>query len=156
MSVLIICARMDKTMPYLLVDSSRLLRRAFDDRVRATGATSPQARLLLTLSRSPDQNQAYYADRLEIEPITLCRMVDRMEESGLVERQPDPTDRRARRLHLTPRSRSEIESIERALDGLTETMLHGFDDDEQAQLAAMLKRIAENLSAQTGEAVVNG
>lgn len=142
--------------PYLLVDSSRLLRRAFDDRVRATGATSPQARLLLMLARNPDQNQAWYAERLEIEPITLCRMVDRMEESGLVERQPDPTDRRARRLHLTLRSRSEIESIERALDGLTETMLSGFDDKEQAQLAAMLKRIAENLAAPVDKVVVNG
>jgi len=142
--------------PYLLVDSSRLLRRAFDDRVRATGATSPQARLLLMLARNPDQNQAWYAERLEIEPITLCRMVDRMEESGLVERQPDPTDRRARLLHLTLRSRSEIESIERALDGLTETMLSGFDDKEQAQLAAMLKRIAENLAAPVDKVVVNG
>lgn len=143
-------------MPYLLVDSSRLLRRAFDERVRATGATSPQARLLLTLSRNPDQNQAWYADRLEIEPITLCRMVDRMEESGLVERQQDPTDRRARRLHLTSRSRSEIDGIERALDGLSETMLRGFDEQEEAQLAAMLKRIAENLSAPVEGAVANG
>lgn len=143
-------------MPYLLVDSSRLLRRAFDERVRATGATSPQARLLLTLSRNPDQNQAWYADRLEIEPITLCRMVDRMEESGLVERQQDPTDRRARRLHLTSRSRSEIDGIERALDGLSETMLRGFDEQEEAQLAAMLKRIAENLSAPIEGAVANG
>lgn len=143
-------------MPYLLVDSSRLLRRAFDERVRATGATSPQARLLLTLSRNPDQNQAWYADRLEIEPITLCRMVDRMEESGLVERQQDPTDRRARRLHLTSRSRSEIDGIERALDGLSETMLRGFDEEEEAQLAAMLKRIAENLSAPIEGAVANG
>lgn len=142
--------------PYLLVDSSRLLRRAFDDRVRATGATSPQARLLMMLARNPDQNQAWYAEHLEIEPITLCRMVDRMEESGLVERRPDPTDRRARRLHLTRRSRSEIDCIERALDGLTETMLSGFDDKEQAQLAAMLKRIAENLAAPVDKVVVNG
>jgi DNA-binding MarR family transcriptional regulator len=147
---------MDKDMPYLLVDSSRLLRRAFDERVRGSGATSPQARLLLTLERYPDQNQTFYADRLEIEPISLCRMVDRMEEAGLVERRADPTDRRARLLHLTVRSRAEIELIRSALAGLTETMLDGFDDAEQAQLAAMLARIAQNLAPPIPKVAANG
>ena len=143
-------------MPYLLKDCSRLLRRAFDERVRKTGVTSQQARLLLTLDRQPDQNQAFYAERLEIEPITLCRMVDRMEEGGLVERRADPDDRRARLLHLTERSRGEVERIRAALAGLIETMLDGLSDDEQAQLASMLTRISENLSAPVKELAVNG
>ena len=98
---------MDKNVGYLLSDAGRLMRRAFDDRVRELGITSPQARLLLNLERGPGQNQVFYADLLEIEPITLCRMVDRMEEAGLVERRPDPDDRRARLLHLTDRSSAE-------------------------------------------------
>ncbi|ANY20883.1 Transcriptional regulator SlyA [Tsuneonella dongtanensis] len=143
-------------MPYLLTDSARLLRRAFNERVRKTGATSQQARLLLNIERMPDQNQAYYAEKLEIEPITLCRMVDRMEEAGLIERRADPGDRRARVLHLTERSRGEIERIRSGLAGLIETMLDGFDDSEQAQLAAMLARISENLSVPAEELAVNG
>ena len=70
---------MDKNLGWLMVDNARLLRRAFDERVRTTGMTGPQARLLLALERTPGENQAFHAERLEVEPITLCRMVDRME-----------------------------------------------------------------------------
>lgn len=147
---------MDKNMPYLLADSSRMLRRAFNERVRATGVTSQQARLLLQLERTPGQNQSYYAERLEIEPITLCRMVDRMEEGGLIERRPDPRDRRARLLRLTKRSRAEIGRIRAALAGLIETMLDGLDEKEQGQLAAMLTRISSNLSDSPQALAANG
>jgi DNA-binding MarR family transcriptional regulator len=147
---------MDKNMPYLLADSSRMLRRAFNERVRATGVTSQQARLLLQLERTPGQNQSYYAERLEIEPITLCRMVDRMEEGGLIERRPDPRDRRARLLRLTKRSRAEIGRIRAALAGLIETMLDGLDEKEQGQLAAMLTRISSNLSDSLQALAANG
>ena len=150
------CTRLDKDMPYLLVDSSRLLRRAFDERVRETGATSQQARLLLQLERNPDRNQAFYAERLDIEPITLCRMVDRMEESGLIERRADPADRRARQLHLTDRSTGEIERIKAALAGLIDSMLDALDEAEQAPLGAMLARISANLSAPPRAQVING
>lgn len=143
-------------MPYLLADSSRMLRRAFNERVRATGVTSQQARLLLQLERTPGQNQSYYAERLEIEPITLCRMVDRMEEGGLIERRPDPRDRRARLLRLTKRSRAEIGRIRAALAGLIETMLDGLDEKEQGQLAAMLTRISSNLSDSPQALAANG
>ena len=123
---------MDNNPGYLLADNSRLLRRAFDERVRELGVTSPQARLLLNLERHPGRNQTYYAEQLEIEPITLCRMVDRMEEAGLVERHADPDDRRARLLHLTGRSRGEIARIRAALHGLIGTMMTGFTQSEQA------------------------
>ncbi len=69
---------------YLLGDRSRLLRRAFDDRVRAVGVTGPQARLLMYLSRYEGENQGFYAEQLDVEAITLCRMVDRMADAGLV------------------------------------------------------------------------
>lgn len=147
---------MEKNAGYLLADNSRLLRRAFDERVREMSITAPQARLLLNLERLPGQNQTFYADRLEIEPITLCRMVDRMEEAGLVARHPDPADRRARLLDLTERSRGEISHIRAALDGLIETMLTGFDTEEKAAFVTMLNRISANLSAPSKELTVNG
>ncbi|WP_374405365.1 MarR family winged helix-turn-helix transcriptional regulator [Pelagerythrobacter sp.] len=147
---------MDKNTGYLLSDAGRLLRRSFDERVRELGVTSPQARLLLNLERHPRRNQVFYADLLEIEPITLCRMVDRMEEAGLVERHPDPDDRRARLLHLTKRSSGEIARIRAALDELIETLLDGFDAAETAAFTKMLERISTNLSAPPKELAANG
>lgn len=147
---------MDNNPGYLLSDNSRLLRRAFDERVREVGVTSPQARLLLNLERHPGRNQAFYAEQLEIEPITLCRMVDRMEEAGLVKRHADPDDRRARLLHLTGRSRGEIARIRAGLNGLIETMMADFSKAEQDMFMDMLARVSANLSAPAKELAANG
>jgi DNA-binding MarR family transcriptional regulator len=132
---------------YRLADNSRQLRRLFDERVRSLGITGPQARLLLSLDRYPNENQAFYAERLEIEPITLTRIVDRLEDTGWVERQADPADRRARILHLTDKSRGIVTRVRENVECLTEDMLDGFDAGERAQFAQMLDRIAANLLA---------
>lgn len=137
---------MDKNLGWLMADNSRLLRRAFEERVRTTGITAPQARLLLALERAPGENQAFYADLLEVEPISLCRMVDRMEDGGLVQRRPNPTDRRARLLHLTERATGEIARIRAALDGLLDQMVAGLDEGEQEDLIRMLNIVTENLT----------
>ncbi|WP_284125749.1 MarR family winged helix-turn-helix transcriptional regulator [Parerythrobacter aestuarii] len=142
---------MDKNLGWLMADNSRLLRRAFEERVRTTGITAPQARLLLALERAPGENQAFYADLLEVEPISLCRMVDRMEDSGLVERRPNPTDRRARLLHLTKRALGEIARIRAALDGLLDRMVEGLSPREQDELVRMLQVVTANLTP-AGEA----
>lgn len=136
---------MDTTTGYLLADSARLLRRAFDERVRELGVTSTQARLLLNLDHFPDENQAFYAERLDVEPMTLCRMIDRMEESGLVERKPDPNDRRARLVALTPKSHGELARMRATLIALNTQMLDGFTPDEADSLRDMIGRLASNL-----------
>jgi DNA-binding MarR family transcriptional regulator len=141
---------------YRLADNSRQLRRLFDERVRGLGITGPQARLLLSLERHPDQNQAFYAERLEIEPITLTRIVDRLEDAGWVERQADPDDRRARILHLTDKSRGIVTRLRVGVEGLFEDMLAGFDAGERKQFAAMLDRIALNLAAARQPEAVDG
>ncbi|WDA40428.1 MarR family winged helix-turn-helix transcriptional regulator [Erythrobacter sp. BLCC-B19] len=141
---------------YRLADNSRQLRRLFDDRVRGIGLTGPQARLLLALERHPDQNQAFYAERLEIEPITLTRIVDRLEDAGWIERQADPADRRARILHLTDKSRGIVSRLRMSVEGLTEDMLEGFAPDERAVFAQMLDRIAANLLAARQPEVAHG
>src|SRR3546814_5681847 len=79
------------------------------ERTRVIGITGAQWRLLFTVSRNEGQNQGATAELLEVEPITLCRMIDRMEDAGMVERRPDPNDRRAWRLYLTDKSRPLIE-----------------------------------------------
>ena len=133
---------------YLLADNSRLARRAFDERVRADGVTGPQARLLLTLDRIPGENQGHYAELLDVEPITLCRMVDRLEDAGLVERRADPDDRRARRLHLTAKSREKLTRLRERLDEMVDEMLAGLSAGEREQFARLLTVVRGNLAAQ--------
>jgi DNA-binding MarR family transcriptional regulator len=132
---------------YLIGDSSRLMRRAFDAQVRALGVTGPQARLLLVLARAEGENQGFYADSLDVEPITLCRMVDRMEEAELVERRHDPTDRRAWRLHLTPRSRDMVSALRECIDKLVDEMFEGLDAAEREAFVNIVGKIRSNLAA---------
>ncbi|MEY4055040.1 MAG: hypothetical protein RL519_375 [Pseudomonadota bacterium] len=142
---------------YLLSDTARLLRKAFDGRVRQLGMTSPQARLLLILSHSEGENQAFYADRLEVEPISLARMLDRMEEAGRVERRPDPADRRAWRVYLTDAGREIIDQVHGCLNGLEDEMLVNLGQTQRATLATLLETIRTNLTnARSTEVTVNG
>ena len=142
---------------YLLGDRSRLLRRAFDDRVRAVGVTGPQARLLMFLSRNEGENQGFYAEQLDVEAITLCRMVDRMADAGLIERRRDPADRRAWRLHLTNKSKAMIVGLRECVDRLIEEMLAGITVTERETFARILTAIGTNLGDRRENRVpVNG
>ncbi|MBS0482898.1 MAG: MarR family transcriptional regulator [Proteobacteria bacterium] len=134
------------TTLYLLSDTARLLRRAFDARVSLLGMTSTQARLLLTLSHSEGENQVAYAERLEVEPITLCRLIDRMAEADLIERRPDPADRRAWRIHLTDSSRRKLDEVRQCLAGLEEEVLAGLSARQCEDLSATLELIRGNIA----------
>src|SRR3546814_18367803 len=107
-------------LAYRMSDNSRLLRRLFDERVRQHGLTAAQARLLLSLDHFPGENQEFYADRLEIEPITLHRIVDSMEEPAWLERTAEPDDRRARLLHLTAKHRKTVQTPRAHLNEMME------------------------------------
>ena len=96
---------MDENLAAMLADTARLMRRSFDARARQIGVTRPQWRVLSVLRRHEGINQGGLAELLEVEPITVCRMVDRLQEAGLVERRPDPADRRSWRLFLTAKAR---------------------------------------------------
>ena len=86
----------EKSFGFLLYDAARLLRRDFERRAKQLGLTRAQWSVLAHLARNEGTNQAAAADVLEIEPITLVRLLDRLEAAGWVERRPDPNDRRAR------------------------------------------------------------
>ena len=139
---------METNIGYLLSDSGRLLRKTFDERVRSLGLTAVQARLLMSLVKFPDNNQAFYAERIEVEPITLTRIVDRMEEAGWVERVFDPNDRRARLLHLTDKSREIVEPLRGIVDRLVEDMAKGLSKADAATLVTLLEKVSANLSTQ--------
>ena len=104
---------MTDTLGFLIADVSRLIRRRFDERARLIGATRAQWRTLVVLSRHEGINQGGLAELLEVEPITLCRMIDRLEEAGLVERRRDPGDRRAWRIYLTDKARPRARTAAR-------------------------------------------
>ena len=137
---------MTDTIGFLLSDVSRLMRRRFDERARLIGVTRAQWRVMTMLQRREGINQGGLADLLEVEPITLCRMIDRLEEAGIVERRRDPADRRAWRIFLTDRSRPLIADLRHIADDLFDTALQGLDDAAVAALTAQLTRIQANLS----------
>lgn len=132
---------------YLISDNARQLRRVFDERVRELGVTGPQARLLLILNRDGGQRQGFYADKLDVEPITLCRMVDRLEEAGLVERSRDPDDRRAWKLLLTRQATEKLVRLRGYVDDLVDEILVGISANERSDFMRMLKTVGENIAA---------
>lgn len=139
---------MTDSIGFQISDTARLLRRRFDERAREIGVTRPQWRVLTTLNRMPGAQQSALAERLEIEPITLCRMIDRLAEAGLVERRRDPADRRAWNIYLTDRALPLLGRIGTIANDLSEAALLGISEAERAALTATLDRIRANLSAE--------
>lgn len=137
---------MSPSIAYLLSDSARLLRRTFDMQVRAVGVTGPQARLLLLLGLHEGQNQGFYAEQLDVEAITLGRMLDRMEEAGLIERRRDPADRRAWRVHLTESGQQRLPRLRDSVAPMVEAMLAGLSEGQREQLAQTLEQVRANLN----------
>lgn len=147
--MLIMCVSMSDSLGFLISDISRLMRRRFDERARQVGATRAQWRTLTTLSRHEGVNQGALAELLEVEPITLCRMIDRLEESGLVERRRDPADRRAWQLFLTDKAGPILADLRSMADDLFEQMLDGLPQARRDALADALDTIRGNLAAPT-------
>lgn len=139
-------AVMERRVGTVLAQVSRLMRRAFDERVREIGVTRPQWQVLSVLRRYPGIRQAGLAEILEVEPITAGRMIDRMQDAGLVERHADPADRRAWNLHLTKRGDDMIEQLQPFAVETSEEALAGVSEADKAQLLATLEIILGNLT----------
>jgi len=137
---------MTETIGFLLNDTARLYRRAFNARTRDSGITALQWRLITYLRRHEGIRQGPLAELIEVEPITLSRMIDRLAEAGLVERRADPADRRAWRLHLTPRANELLSGIRQIAETLTDEAAEGLSEDERDQLIALVERVRSNLS----------
>src|SRR5579862_5338223 len=120
-------SELDRSLGFLLHDVSRLLRKRFDQRAKSLGLTRAQYHLLAHLARHEGTNQANLAEILEIEPITLTRLVDRMEIAQWVERKPDAEDRRARRLFLTDKARAIFKRMRMIATGIHDEALRGLE-----------------------------
>jgi MarR family transcriptional regulator for hemolysin len=135
----------NRSFGFLLHDAARLLGKRFDQRAREVGLTRAQCKLLAYLALHEGIHQAGLADLLEIEPITLVRLLDRMEEAGWIERRPDPSDRRARRLFLAEKARPLFTEIRRIADATRKEAMDGLSVERQELLIDMLVHIRANL-----------
>lgn len=137
---------MSETIGFLLNDTARLFRRAFNARTRDSGITALQWRLITYLKRHEGVRQGPLAELIEVEPITLSRMVDRLVEAELVERRADPADRRAWQLYLTPRASELLNGMRPIADALTAEAIEGLSAAEVDQLLVLVERVRSNLS----------
>jgi MarR family transcriptional regulator for hemolysin len=129
-----------------VAETARLIRREANKRAVVLGATKAQWRVLARLSRAGDAvRQIELAEALDIEPITLCRMIDRLEEAGLVERRRDGADRRAWRIHLTEAAAPVIARLEAMGVGFNADILAGIPEADRETALRVLARIRQNL-----------
>ncbi len=142
----------EKSMGFLLHDVARLLRKRFEQHARAKqlGLTRSQAAVLGRLSRQEGINQVTLAQQLELEPITLVRLLDRLQAAGLVERRPDPQDRRARALYLTPQARPLLDRVSILAGEVYDEALAGLSSPERERLVTALDLMKGNLLDRLG------
>ena len=141
----------------MIGDITRLARRAFDARAREIGVTRPQWQVLVTLNRHEGVNQGGLAELLDVEPITVCRMVDRLQEADLVERRPDPSDRRSWRLFLTDKAAALLAQLQPLGEQLETEAFEGISSEERAAVWATLGRLRSNLASRApGKVASNG
>lgn len=133
-----------ETLPFEIGETAHALRKAFDRHAVGLGVTRAQWKVLFRLTRMPGLRQVELADMLDVEPITLCRIVDRLEEAGLVERSRDPEDRRAWRLHVTARAQPLIEKLQAVGAELVAEAFAGIDPKDIELTRHVLARMREN------------
>lgn len=131
----------------VLTDAARLVRTLADRRARAQDMTRAQWLILFRLRGAPGMNQRELAILLEVEPISVGRLVDRLEARGLVERRADPSDRRVWRLHLTPAADPVLAEIDAARALFDAQATRGLTEEQRATVIAALTRMKANLQA---------
>jgi MarR family transcriptional regulator, transcriptional regulator for hemolysin len=135
-----------ETIPFEIGETAHALRKAFDRLAVGMGVTRAQWKVLFKLTRTPGLRQVELADMLDLEPITLCRIVDRLEEAGHVERARDPEDRRAWRLHVTAKAQPLIDKLQAVGADLVAQAFAGIDPENIEIARQVLARTRENAS----------
>lgn len=130
----------------LLNDVGRMLRTEADRRARAHGMSRAQWVILARLERQPGLSQKELAEILEVEPITVARLVDRLQGRGLLERRPDPADRRVWRLHLLPAANPVLDELLEQRSDLVGLLTRGIAPEAVATLTGALLRMRATLS----------
>jgi DNA-binding MarR family transcriptional regulator len=134
------------TLGNLIQDLARLMAQRVDERARRLGLTRAQWALIAALFRREGSSQVALAEHLEVTPISLGRLVDRMEKAGWVERRGEPADRRAYRLYLTERAHRLRPQLRALSDHVQAHALRALDGTEQERFLAQLRTVRETLA----------
>jgi DNA-binding MarR family transcriptional regulator len=138
---------------FVLHEAARLLRKRFDQRARGLGLTRAQYQALAYIARNEGIHQNGLAELLEIEPISVGRLIDRMEQAGWVERRPHPSDRRVRLLFLTGKAKPVFAKLRALGDATRAEALAGISPRDAEHLFDLLLQVRRNLSTRDfGEA----
>ena len=141
--------------PVVLVnDVARMVRTLADARARDHGMTLAQWKILVRLEQQPGMSQNELAALLEVEPITVGRLIDRLERHGTVKRRPDPSDRRIWRLHLTEAAQPMLKEIAMARAEINDILTAGLaKKDTEAAVDCLLKMKSNLAGARIGAKV---
>jgi MarR family transcriptional regulator, transcriptional regulator for hemolysin len=140
----------ERHIGFLISDVARLMRTAFDRRVRRLGLTRSQWLVFNRLDRRPGATQSELAEMLEVEKASAARMVDRMERKGWVVRRPDAADRRVNRLHLTAEAELLRVQLAQIADRTVDDALALLSARERDQFAEWMRRVKRQLQAMLG------
>lgn len=141
----------DENEAFFIHEIARHMRTCFDRRCQPLGLTRSQWHVLATLRRNEGINQAALAQLMEMEPISLTCLLDRMEVAEMIERRRDPSDRRANLIYLNPKAAGLIKHIRQKSVELRHEALDGFSSSEHKQLLDYLRRIKVNLAVMMGD-----
>lgn len=136
-----------REIAFTIMDVARMLRTYADQRARQFGISRAQWGVLVRLERTEGLKQSELAEILDLQPISLTRLLDRLAENGLIERRPDPNDRRANRLYLTAAAHPLLAQLAELGKDLMEHVLAGLDDTTNEHLLRELGLIRDNLRA---------
>ncbi len=132
---------------FLLNDLTRRYVLRFEQRARAIALTLPQCKVLVRLQKNEGASQARLAELAEVDPMTMVRILDRMEADGLLERRLDPADRRARCLYLTRKARPLLDEIWHLAELTRAEVFAGISRQEREAFIGMLERMHNNVCA---------
>jgi MarR family transcriptional regulator, transcriptional regulator for hemolysin len=141
----------EREVAFTISDVARLLKTYADQRARDFGMTRAQWAVLSRVENSEGVKQIELADTLDLQPITLTRLIDRLCDNGLIERRSDPDDRRVKRLYLTPAARPVLDGLARIGEDIMATVLEGIEPAAREQLLAQLLVMKSNLRGAIAE-----
>ena len=130
-------------------ETAHAVRKAFSRRAASLGVTGAQWKVMLKLTLKPGLRQTELADMLEIEPITLSRIIDRLQDAELVERASDPADRRAWRLHVTAKAGPIVEKLKAIAGEMTAEAFAGIDNKDIETTRRVLAQVREHVGQST-------
>lgn len=136
-----------REIAFTIKDVSRMLGTYADQQGRVLGISRAQWTVLVRLERTEGLKQTELAEILDLQPISLTRLLDRLDESGLIERRADPNDRRVNRLYLKPAARPLLDQLATLSESLMATVLEGIDPKSMERMLRDLKVIKDNLRA---------